>query len=224
MMNELALGFSVAALAKGVIITLVVTLASSLVAIVLGLIVGLIRISLLWPLRWFGVAYIEFFRGTSMLVQVYWWFFVLPIFGVALSPWTVAIFGIGMNVSGYGAELVRAAIQGVDRGQYEASIALNLPRLTAMRRIFLPQAIRAMLPAWGNLLIDLLKSTSLIFFITITELTTASKLAADATGNYLLFFAVALFGYYVIARALITPLVRWLERRFSRGFVREAQA
>ncbi|GIL03444.1 MAG: ectoine/hydroxyectoine ABC transporter permease subunit EhuC [Alphaproteobacteria bacterium] len=223
-MNEFALGFSVAALAKGVAVTLVVTLGASLVAVVLGLAVGLVRVSPRWPLRWLAIAYIEFFRGTSLLVQLYWWFFVLPIFGLTLSPWTVAVFGVGMNVSGYGAELVRAAIQSVDRGQYEACTALNFPRLTMMRRIVLPQAIRAMLPAWGNLLIELLKGTSLIFFITITELTTAAKLAADATGNYLLFFAVALFGYYVIARALITPFVRWLEGRFSRGFVREMPA
>lgn len=221
-MNEFAFGFSVLALAKGLWTTLIVTFWASLVAIILGLIVGLIRVSPHWPLRWLGIAYIEFFRGTSMLVQLYWWFFVLPIFGVDLSPWTVAIFGVGMCNSGYGAELVRAAIQSVDRGQYEASIALNFPRRAMMRRILLPQAIRAMLPSWGNLLIELLKSTSLVFFITITEFTTASKLAADATGSYLLFFAVALFGYYGIARALITPFVRWLERRLSGGFVREA--
>lgn len=223
-MSEFALGFSVAALVKGVSITLIVTLGASLVAIALGLVVGLARVSSWLAPRWVAVAYIEFFRGTSLLVQLYWWFFVLPIFGLTMSPWVVAIFGVGMNVSGYGAELVRAAIRGVDRGQYEASIALNFSRPAMMRRIVLPQAIRAMLPSWGNLLIELLKGTSLIFFITITELTTASKLAADATGNYLLFFAVALFGYYVIARALITPFVRWLEGRFSRGFVREARS
>lgn len=95
---------------------------------------------------------------------------MLPIFGIALSPWT--------SQSSYRhecirlrAELVRAAIQRVDRGQYEASIALNFPRLNMMRRILLPQAIRAILPAWATWLIDLLKSTSLIFFISITELT-----------------------------------------------------
>ncbi|WP_373415016.1 ectoine/hydroxyectoine ABC transporter permease subunit EhuC [Ensifer aridi] len=220
-MNEFALGSSVAALMKGIAITLVVTVGASLVAIVLGLIVGLSHASPSRPPRWLAVIYIEFFRGTSLLVQLYLWFFVLPMFGVILSPWTVAILGVGMNVSGYGAELIRAAIQAVDRVQYEASVALNFPRLTMLRRIILAQAIRAMLPAWGNLLIDLLKGTSLIFFITITELTTTSKLAADATGNYLMFFAVALFGYYFIGRALITPFVRWLERRFSRGFVQE---
>ncbi|MGX5805958.1 ectoine/hydroxyectoine ABC transporter permease subunit EhuC [Bradyrhizobium sp. Arg314] len=218
------LGFSVAALAKGLLTTLLVTLGASLVAVVLGVVVGLIRVSAHWPLRAAAIAYIEFFRGTSLLVQLYLWFFVLPFFGVALSPWTVAVLGVGMNVSGYGAEVVRAAIEAVDRGQYEASTALNFPRLTMMRRIVMPQAIRAMLPPWGNLMIELLNATSLIFFVTITEFTTASKLAADATGNYLLFFAVALFGYYVIARALITPFVRWLERRLSSGFVRESLA
>lgn len=125
-----------------------------------------------------------------------------------------------MSASGYVAEYVRAAIHGVGRDQYEASIALNFRRFTMMRRIVLPQGIRAMLPAWGTLLTSLLKGTSLIFFITMTEFTTATKLAADTTGNYLLFFAVALFGNYVIARTLIRPIARWLERRLSRGFVR----
>lgn len=223
-MNEFPLTFSVLALGQGLLITIIVTIGASLVAVALGLIAGLVRVSAFWPLRWLAVAYIEFFRGTSLLVQVYLLFFVLPFFGVALSPWAVAIFGIGMNYSAYLAEVVRAAIQAVDSGQYEASIALNFPRLTMMRRIVVPQAIRSMLPPSGNLLIELLKSTSLVFFITITEFTTASKLAADATGNYLLFFAVALFGYYFLARALITPLMRWLERRLSSGFVREALA
>lgn len=222
MNDQYTLGFTLAALARGVEITLIITLGTSLVSTVLSLIVGLIRLSPLRPLRWFAVAYIELFRGTSLLVQVYWWFYVLPMFGLFLSPWTVAILGISMNTSGYGAEYVRAAIQDVDRGQYEASIALNFSRATMMRRIIMPQAIRAMLPVWGNMLIELLKGSSLVFFLTITEFTTAAKQAADATGNYLLFFAVALFGYYFIARAFITPFVRWLERRLSRGFVREA--
>ncbi|MER9645225.1 ectoine/hydroxyectoine ABC transporter permease subunit EhuC [Mesorhizobium sp. M0239] len=216
------LRFSATVLAQGILITLVVTLGASLVATLLGLIVGVLRVSPLRLLRWFSIAYVEFFRGTSLLVQLYWWFFVLPIFGVTLSPWTVAILGIGIHISGYLAEVVRGAIQGVNHGQYEASIALNFQWFTMIRRILLPQAIRAMLPIWGNMLIELLKGTSLVFFITIPEFTTASKVAADATGNYVLFFAVALFGYYVIARALITPFVRWLERALSRGFVRDA--
>ncbi|WP_245322544.1 ectoine/hydroxyectoine ABC transporter permease subunit EhuC [Mesorhizobium sp. WSM3882] len=211
-----------ATLANGVWNTLIVTFAAAIVSSVLGLAVGVMRVSPSRPLRWCSIAYIEFFRGTSLLVQLYWWFFVLPIFGVSLSPWTVAIVGIGVHVSGYAAEVVRAAIQAVDRGQYEASTALNFPRLTMMRRIVVPQAVRALLPPWGNMLIELLKGTSLVYFITIPEFATATKLAADSTGNYLLFYAVGLFGYYIIARVLITPFVRWLELRLSPGFVREA--
>ncbi|RWA81172.1 ectoine/hydroxyectoine ABC transporter permease subunit EhuC [Mesorhizobium sp.] len=220
-MTKVDLNFIVAVLAKGVMVTVIVTLGASLVAIVLGLVVGVTRVSAHWQLRWFSAVYIEFLRGTSLLVQLYWWFFVLPIFGIFLSPWSVGILGIGLNASGYAAEYVRAAIQAVDRGQYEASTALNLSRLKMMRRIILPQAMRAMLPTWGNMLIDVLKGSSLVFFITITEFTSAAKQVADVTGDYMLFFAVALFGYYVIARALITPFVRWLEVRVSRGFVRE---
>ena len=133
-MNEFALGFIVASLSKGTVITLVVTLGASIVAVVFGGIVGIVRVSPTRSLRWLAICYIEFFRGTSLLVQLYWWFFVLPIFGINLSSWTVAILGVGMNVSGYGAELVRAAVQGVDRGQYEASTALNFRRMTMMRR------------------------------------------------------------------------------------------
>ncbi|MGX9576378.1 ectoine/hydroxyectoine ABC transporter permease subunit EhuC, partial [Mesorhizobium sp. f-mel] len=223
-MSKVDLSFIVTVLAKGAMITVIVTLGAFLVTIVLGFIVGLTRVSPHWPLRWFSIVYIEFFRGTSLLVQLYWWFFVLPIFGIFLSPWTVGILGIGMNASGYAAEYVRAAIQAVDRGQYEASTALNFSRLIMMRRIILPQAMRAMLPVWGNMFIHVLLGSSLVFFITVTEFTSAAKQAADATGNYMLFFAVALFGYYVFARALITPFVRWLERRTSRGFVRELLA
>lgn len=223
-MNGLEFDFSLVAIARGVMVTLVITLGSAVVASLLALFVGLVRLSRFRVLRWLAVAYIEFFRGTSLLVQVYWWFFVLPIFGIFLSPWTVAILGIGMNSAGYGAEYVRAAIKGVDRGQYEASVALNFSRFEMMRRIILPQAIRTMLPVWGNVLIELLKGSSLVFFITITDFTSALKQAADATGNYLLFFAFGLFGYYLIARALITPFVRWLERRTSRGYIREMAA
>ncbi|CCV09271.1 ABC-type amino acid transport system, permease component [Mesorhizobium metallidurans STM 2683] len=219
-MNEFALSLTFSALARGLLVTAAVTMAASLVAVTMGLVVGLCRVSPRRSVRWPAIVYIEFFRGTSLLVQLYWWFFVLPIFGVALSPWTVAIFGIGVCVSSYGAELVRAAIRAVDRGQYEASIALNFSRATMMRRIIVPQAIRAMLPAWGTLLIELLKGTSLVFFITISEFTSSAKSAADATGNYLFFFAIALLGYYIVARGLITPFVRWLESHLSRGFVR----
>src|SRR3546814_7894014 len=95
--------------------------------------------------------YIELFRVTSALVQLFWLFFVLPEFGIRLSEMTVAVLGLGLNVGAYGAEVVRGAIQAVPKGQWEAATALNMSYPLAMRRIILPQAVVAMLPPWGNL-------------------------------------------------------------------------
>jgi polar amino acid transport system permease protein len=133
------------------------------------------------------------------------------------------VMGVGMNVAGYGAEVVRAAIQAVDRGQYEASIALNMSPGVRMRRVILPQAARAMLPPWGNLLIELLKGTSLVSLITIHDLTFIGNQLNNATFQTLQIFGLVLIMYYIIGRFGITPAVRWFERRVSRGIVREVR-
>src|SRR3546814_14619974 len=109
------------------------------------------------PLRWLAISYIELFRGTSALVQLFWLFFVLPHFGLTLPPLTVAVVALGLNVGAYGAEVVRGAIDAVPRGQWEATIALNMSRIEALRKVILPQAVVALIPPWGNLFIDLLK-------------------------------------------------------------------
>lgn len=207
-------------LLTGTRLTVEITLLASLVAIVIGLLVGLARLSPFAPMRFLAVCYIELFRGTSLLVQLFWWFFVLPHFGVFLEPMTVGVVGIGMNMGAYGAEIVRGAIQAVPRGQYEAAIALNLSPMTRMRRIILPQAFRAMLPPWGNLLIELLKCTSLVSLITLHDLTFVGNQLNIATFRTLEIFTLVLLIYYVLGRGVITPSVRWLERRFSRGIGR----
>ncbi len=102
-----------------------------------------------WPLRWLAVAYIEVFRGTSALVQLFWLFFVLPHFGITLAPLNVAILTLGLNVGAYGAEVVRGAVSAVPRGQWEATVALNLTRMQALRRVVLPQAVVSMIPPWA---------------------------------------------------------------------------
>jgi polar amino acid transport system permease protein len=209
-------------LLRGTAITVSITVLASLVAIVIGLIVGLARVSGLWPVRALAIGYIEFFRGTSLLVQLFWWFFVLPLFGIFLPPFVVGVFGVGMNVAGYGAEVVRGAIQAVPKGQYEASTALNMSPAVRMRRIILPQAFRGMLPPWGNLLIELLKGTSLVSLITIHDLTFMGNQLNIATFRTIEIFSLVLIIYYVIGRFMITPSVRWLERRVSRGMVRSA--
>jgi len=205
------------ALLRGALVTVQITLAASLVALVIGVVVGLAKLSTNGFVRALAVGYIEFFRGTSLLVQLFWWFFVLPHFGIFLAPMVVGIVGIGMNVGAYGAEVVRGAVQAVPRGQYEAAIALNMSPAVRMRRIILPQAVLAMLPPWGNLLIELLKGTALVSLITIHDLTFIGHSENMRTFRTVEIFTLVLVIYYLLGRALITPSVRWLERHFSRG-------
>ncbi len=207
-------------LLRGARVTIEIAALASLVAIAVGLVVGLARLAPWRAVRALAVCYVELFRGTSLLVQLFWWFFVLPHFGIFLAPETVGIFGIGMNIGAYGAEVVRGAIRAVPRAQHEAAIALNMPPALRMRRIILPQAFRAMLPPWGNLLIELLKGTSLVSLITLHDLTFVAAQLNVATFRTLEIFSLVLVLYYLLARGVITPAVRWLERRASRGWVR----
>ena len=128
------------------------------------------------------MTYVEVFRGTSALVQIFFWAFVAPLLGLELGPLVVARVALGLNVGAYGSEVVRGAILAVDRGQREASVALNMPHWLMMRRVVLPQAFLAMLPPFGNLAIELLKGTALVSLIAITELTFAGRQILQTDG------------------------------------------
>lgn len=212
------------ALLKGAVVTVQITVAASCVAIAIGVVVGLGKLSALAPIRWLSIGYIELFRGTSLLVQLFWWFFVLPHFGINLAPMLVGILGIGMNVGAYGAEVVRGAIQAVPRGQYEAALALNMSPTVRMRRIILPQATLMMLPPWGNLLIELLKGTALVSLITLHDLTFMAHAETMRTFRTVEIFTLVLIMYYILGRLIITPGVRWLEVQMSRGLTRRLGA
>jgi polar amino acid transport system permease protein len=207
---------------KGTVVTIWITLFGALTMTVVGIIIGLMKLSQFWPVRYFAIGYIEFFRGTSLIVQMFIWFFVLPTFGLEMPAFIVGVLAVGMNVGGYFAEVVRSAVQSVPRGQYEASIALNLPIASRMRRIILPQAFRLMLPPWGNLLIELLKGTAIVSLITLHDLTFEATSLNNANFQTLQNLGTALVIYYIIGRFVIIPVVRALERRFSRGIVRRA--
>jgi polar amino acid transport system permease protein len=165
-----------------------------------------------------GVAtvYIEIFRGTSLLVQLYWIFFVLPLFGITLEKFTAGFVAVGMNLGAYGAELVRGAILSVPRGQWEAALALNMSPAKRMRRVILPQALLIMLPPWGNLLIELLKGTALVALIAVADLMFQVKQINGTTFLSAQSFGTALIIYYILARFMITPFMRWLERFMMR--------
>ncbi|MFA7665651.1 MAG: ectoine/hydroxyectoine ABC transporter permease subunit EhuC [Burkholderiaceae bacterium] len=206
-------------LLRGTWITLQVAAGGTLVAIVTAVIAAICRLYGPRPLRWLAVAYIETFRGTSALVQLFWLFFVLPHFGITLSSLTVGIIGLGLNVGAYGAEVVRGAINAVPSSQWEAATALNLGRLQALRRIILPQALVAMIPPWGNLLIELLKATSLVSLITLSDLAFKAQQLNQNTLRTTEIFGMVLLIYLAISLT-ITAGMRALERRAARGLRR----
>jgi polar amino acid transport system permease protein len=198
-------------LLSGAWITLQMTMLSALLAITIAGVLGLARLAHNAVLRGLAIAYIEFFRGTSLLVQLFWIFFVLPLFGLSINASVAGVIGIGMNLGAYGAEVVRGAIQAVPRGQWEAATALNLSPLRRMWRIILPQALLNMLPAWGNLMIEVMKATALVSLISVTDLMYEARQINGLTYLSTQTFGTALVVYYAIARFGITPMMRGIE-------------
>jgi polar amino acid transport system permease protein len=206
-------------LLQGAWLTLQIAILGSILAVAAALAAALAKMYGPAPLRWLAVTYIEIFRGTSALVQLFWLFFVLPHFGVSLEAFTVAVIGLGLNVGAYGAEVVRGAVAAVARGQWEASIALNMTRGQALRRIILPQAFLAMIPPWGNLFIELLKSTALVSLITLGDLAFKAQQLNQTTMKTIPIFTLVLLIYLAMS-LLITIGMRLLEGRASRGLAR----
>jgi len=206
-------------LLQGARITVMVAIAGSALAVAAGLLAGIARLYAPMPFRWLAALYVEVFRGTSALVQLFWLFFVLPQFGLSLEPFTVAVLGLGLNVGAYGSEVVRGAIQAVPRGQWEASTALNMTRPQMLRRIILPQAFVAMVPPWGNLFIELLKSTALVSLITLGDLAFRAQQMNQTTMRTIPIFTLVLLIYLAIS-LVITIGMRSLEGRLGKGLAR----
>lgn len=200
----------------GSIVTVQQTLLAAILAIAIAAVFGLMRLSNNALIRGTSVVYIEFFRGTSLLVQLYWIFFVLPLFGLTFDKFTSGFVAVGMNLGAYGAELVRGSIQSVPRGQWEASLALNMSPYKRMRRIILPQALLIMLPPWGNLIIELLKGTALVSLISVTDLMFEAKQINGSTFLSAESFGTALIIYYLMARLVIAPGMRAFEAFWAR--------
>jgi len=203
-------------LASGAWVTAQQTVLAAALAIAIAVVMGLMRLSGNIAVRGLATTYIEIFRGTSLLVQLYWIFFVLPLFGLSFEKFTAGFVAVGMNLGAYGAEVVRGAIQSVPRGQYEAALALNMSPMTRMRRIIFPQAVLIMLPPWGNLLIELLKGTALVALISVSDLMFAAKQINGSTFLSIEAFGTALIGYYIMARLFISPSMRAMERFMAR--------
>lgn len=202
------------ALLRGLAITIQLTIMGATLALIVALIAGVARSSRYRIIRAVTGFYVEIFRGTSILVQLFWIFFVLPLppFNLSLTPLQAGVIALGLNVGAYGAEVVRGAIQAIPRGQVEASIALNMSSGLMMRRVIIPQAMVRMLPPFGNLLIELLKATSLVSLITLSDVTFQALSLRQTVGRTTEVFFLILVIYFLLAYPL-TLGVRWLEQR-----------
>jgi polar amino acid transport system permease protein len=201
---------------EGALVTIELTVLGSILALVMAFTAGLGRLSRFFAVRALATTYIEFFRGTSIFVQLFWVYFVLPFAGVNLSPLQAGVLALGLNVGAYGAEVVRGAIRSVPREQQEACVALNLTRYHRMRHVILPQALPLMLPTFGNNAIELLKGTAVVSLISLTDMTFQAQVVRAQTGSTLIPFATILVLYFAMAWT-ISLFTRWLERRATRN-------
>ncbi|MCO5089532.1 ectoine/hydroxyectoine ABC transporter permease subunit EhuC [Bosea sp. (in: a-proteobacteria)] len=186
----------------GIGVTAQIAVLSALVAFLLASIFGVMRGSARRSLAILAIIYIEFFRGTSLLVQLFWLYFVLPQFGVSWPPLWVAVIGIGLNYGAYGAEIVRAALASVAKGQREAAHALGLTGLQCLRLVIVPQALVIFIRPWGNLMIQLLKATSLVSLITIADLTYRAYQLTQLTMQTMQIMGLVLLIYFVLAQII----------------------
>lgn len=196
----------------GLLLTVQLTVISGLLAFVVAIILGLMAGSPKMIVRIPARIIIEFFRGTSLLVQLMWLFYVLPLFGPSLGAMLVAVFGLTLNYGAYGAEAVRASLTSVPQGQWEATVALSMSWPHKMRRIIFPQAWALMLPSLTNLWVHLLKGSSIVYIIGMSEFT-FELLQLRRTTDW--FFALAVVGLvvYFLLALVLTQLMRLLEAR-----------
>lgn len=206
-------------LLDGAVLTVEIALLGCVLAVIMAILAALARMYGAAPLRWLATVYVEIFRGTSALVQLFWLFFVLPQFGILLDAFLVAVLALGLNVGAYGSEVVRGSILSVARGQWEASTALNMTRAQMLRRIILPQAFVGMIPPWGNLFIELLKSTALVSLITLSDLTFKAQQMNQTTLKTVPIFTLVILIYLAMS-LVVTIGMRFLEQRASRGLAR----
>jgi len=199
-------------LTRAAAVTVLIALGSMVIAVVLGLPLAVGQ----WKgpswLRGLCTLYVEFFRGTPVLVQLLFLYFGLPVFGIAMPGWLTALVGLGLNYAAYESQVYRASLEAIPNGQWEASYSLGMGPMLAFRRIILPQAFRIALPPMTNDFVSLFKDTSVAYAISVWELATAYRELANASGQFLL-LGVAVSAFYLAMSLPMAHLARLLERR-----------
>lgn len=206
-------------LLEGMLVTVECLIVSAILTFIIAFLAGFGRLSKHGFIRKTTMVYVEIFRGTSLLVQMFWFYFALPFFGIQLTAFAAGVIAMGLNYGAYASEIVRSSILAIPKGQTEAAIALNMTPGQRMRRVILPQAIRLMLPGFGNLSIELIKGTALVSLITLSDLTYQAMMLRSANvGLTAEIFTMLLILYFILALPLII-LSRWFERKVSAGGV-----
>ncbi|MDJ0322456.1 amino acid ABC transporter permease [Cryobacterium sp. PH31-AA6] len=195
--------------------TIPLALVSFAVGLVLALLLALMRLSRRRWLSWTARVYISIVRGTPLLVQLFVIFYGLPSLGVVIDPWPSAVFAFSINVGGYAAEVIRAAILSVPKGQWEAAYMIGMSHRRALTRIILPQAARVSVPPLSNTFISLVKDTSLASLILVTELFRQAQQVAAFSQEFMLLYLEAALVYWVICLAL-SSVQGVLEKRLDR--------
>ena len=202
-------------LMNGVALTIIVTIGSLLLSTVLGLIWAMMRVSGIKALSMLSASLINVIRGIPIIVLLFYLYFVMPDFGVALSALQASILGLGIAYSAYQAENFRAGIEAIDKGQIEAAQTIGMGWWLTMRRVVLPQAVKIVLPPYGNIMIMLLKDSSQASTITVAELALQGKLIASSTFKNTSVFTLVALMYLTMSIPLIL-LVRHFEKKANR--------
>ncbi len=204
-------------LLSGAAVTVEVTAASLLLGCLIGLLVGIGRLN---PARRmiYGLCsgYLLFFRGTPLLVQLFIWFFGLPQFGLMLPAWACGVVGLGMYSGAYVSEIVRGAIESVDKGQNEAARSLGMSASQSMRKIIIPQAFVRMIPPLGNEFIALIKNSALVSLLTIHDLMhEGQKIISVSYRSLEVYLVIALM--YLVMTSATAAVLRIIEKRLRAG-------
>jgi polar amino acid transport system permease protein len=202
------------ALARAAVVTVEATIIGFILAAFLGLIIALLRLALPWT-AWPLSVMVELIRSTPLLIQIFFLYFVFPSFGIVLDAFTAGVLALGIHYGAYCSEVYRAGFDHVARGQWEASVALNLSSWTTFKDIIIPQAIPPIVPALGNYLVALFKETPLLSAIAVLELMQTAKILGSETFRYT--EPITLVGIFFLMMSLISAVaIRALERGLSR--------
>ncbi|MBV9785034.1 MAG: amino acid ABC transporter permease [Acidisphaera sp.] len=186
-------------LLHGAMLTIMVSVLAFVLALISGLLLGIARISGWTVIRGVATAYIQFIRGTPLLLQLFFIYYVLPYGGMVLSPFVSGVLGLTINYAAYMAEVFRSGIAAVPKGQWEAGKAVGMSRGLMMRRIILPQALRIVVPPIGNFFVSIFKDSALVSVITMRDLMFSGELLASATFKHFEIFAMVAVIYFLIS-------------------------